>query len=84
MRPLMPWVVAVAIITAFLVWFVVVDVNRADDQFISDAELAAAERTGEVRDPWWQERPALTGVGAGLLVLVVGSLVVIAINSERR
>jgi hypothetical protein len=79
-----PWVVGLGVVA----WFVT-GVLRASLRPTTEERVAASERailTGRPSpaDPWYEERPFVASIGAGLAVLVVGSVIVIALNAERR
>lgn len=85
----MPKLVVASVAIAVIVWIALsvaaTDDNRltADDVNETTRRALAGEPIGTGR-PWYYERPYLAAIGAGLTVLVLGSVVVIAINTERR
>lgn len=93
----MGWVVAVAVVVGIVVALWAIDARRDDERAYRDAttvtlddavrNLANGTEPPEP-DPYaaplplrW---PRLTGLVAGVVVLAVGALVVIALASERR
>lgn len=74
------------LLTAFgcVVWRQNDEPSFGDVQAEANAALDEGRPMREHRSPWPAEHPWVTGGATAVGVLVVGSLVVIAINSERR
>ena len=87
----MPWIVAIADAAGIVVGVALNAVHRTGDDPLtaeSAREIEDAARDGREWRPdegqsWFVRNPVPSGAGVAVVVLVVGSLVVIAVNSER-
>jgi hypothetical protein len=88
----MPWVIVAAVVVGIVTGASLDAAHRTGDDPLTEEsarEIEEAVRAGRDWEPddgqsWFVRNPWPSGIGAGLAVLVVGSLVVIAVSAERR